>query len=450
MKIFVFLLILFNVFKLYSDDSSHYEIYENIFDKSYVGEFGKITKGVDCYYTVFRRNSGFEIDILKLNLKFEIEWIKSFGYYNTEKDFNLVFLEAIEEIKDELHLILKINPYFTLATYGHLTKTILNKNNGELIYQNYDTLDSNNFKSNHSNIILNNVGKYSVLNLEVDSDNKQYLFKYNFDINGRFTDKYVLQEKNDNEKYSDFILTLEDEFLFRSRKDDIHSFNFLKNDEFVSFEIEYYEHFIDKISLDQYHYVFFQESRLPLFPNELVVFRVDNNLKNKTKTKINLLNDIKINSIMTYKDKIILTGNSRTINGNSTESQIYFIVLNENLEIENYYSIPNTNFDVILGSVIDNKNLVCNCYSKINDEINYFFIKLDLDSLINQTNSVLKEINFDEFYSNNSKSNVLIYDATSKLIFNGNIRTFFFLSEMYSQTKLFVLTENGSYKIFIQ
>ena len=78
------------------------------------GGFQSLISGANSYYFINTKERPGIFELQKLDGELNIDWVKSFGYFNSKTNFKLEFPLTLKEGISELLLVSKYNPYYNI------------------------------------------------------------------------------------------------------------------------------------------------------------------------------------------------------------------------------------------------------------------------------------------------------------------------------------------------
>lgn len=422
------------------------------------GGFQSLISGANSYYFINTKERPGIFELQKLDGELNIDWVKSFGYFNSNSNFKLEFPLTLKEGISELLLVSKYNPYYYISTDGHLKIITLNRSNGEVIHQGVDTSDVLTYITGESTVKINDNNKILMLNKYID-DSLTKIAKIVIDSNGR---RIKTEDLNVNIPENEIITNTSflnpSNFIVRTKtigkSTNEEKYYYLSDNSVFNFNLKSNESLVSSIFSSKVKYLYFQKNTPEYFSDSLIYFTIENNNLQKYETKLPF--EFKTYTFFEYGESIIAVGLKAPFNVflQKVEKSYALIKFNLKMEIENYFVWEVGDDERILDERIldvkitmNNLRIVGRTYE---DKVELLYnCIIDLDKFVKSPNSVEvnKSLTFEELLNKFENSNIQIYNLNGIELFSGSIYEFKALLWKFSNQKLIVKLDGKIFKL---
>lgn len=417
------------------------------------GGFQSLITGANSYYFINTKERPGIYELQKLDGELNIDWVKSFGFFNSKTDFKLEFPLTLKEGIGELLLVSKYNPYYYISSDGHIKIITINETNGELIHQGVDTSDALTYITGESTVKINDNNKIQMLNKYID-DSITKIAKIVIDSNGR---RIKTEDLNINIPENEIITNTSylnpSNFIVRTKTIDKSTneekYYYLSDNSVFNFNLKSNKSLVSSIFSSKVKYLYFQKNTPEYFSDSLIYFTIENN--NLQKYEIKLPFEFKTYTFFEYGESLIAVGIKAPFNVflQKVEKSFALIKFNKEMELKNYFVWRVGDDDRLLDVKVDMS--ILRIVGRTNEENMDIFYnsQIDLEKFVNSPNSVETNppLTLEDLFTKFSTNNIRLYDLNGVELFSGNIFEFKANLWKYSNQKLIVKIDDKIFKL---
>lgn len=453
-------LIFFSSFKIFSNEIESYFIEENKTDFNYSQYFYSLYSVNNSIYVFNYNNRPGVLEVIKYNENKEIIWTKTFGYFKNPEEFELNYLLKAKEIGNELHLVVSFNPYFYVSASGHLKKIILDIHSGEVLFDEVDINQSDNYFNQTRDLILKDNGEFVIVGKQLLQNDDVVFSRFNFDNYGDLINiEYVGERKYIEQKNDDsFQPSLNEALISYIDKDELEKKYSIKNYKYINntdsnlnfeFKVNSFEKYFDLVNLSNTS-ILFQVDNSPNFSDSLIVFEKE--FDSYRKNTIKLPFEFHPYNLIEHDGFAYLTGRKIVKNSLTGEQDISLAVIeiNNHLEVSNFINWNVYKNEQILESKIEN-DIIEILVRPIEENDNLYNCKIDLSKFSNLSSiEIQNKFNIDILFEKYEKSKIKVFSINGELIYEGILIDFKKDYQNYLNQKVIINIDNIVFKVFIQ